>query len=378
MTVRVYRSTDAAAPVLTGTAGTLIALLDACLVNGYGALVTSSITQTGGIATLTTINPHGYLNSPKVKVAGATPSNYNGEFTATVTGANTLTFPVTGSPGSASVQGTVSKAGSGWTKAFSGTNAASYKQPVSGSNGFYLNVDDNTTANIARARGYETMSALATGTGLFPTDAQISGGAYLFKSATLDATARAWLLYCNGPTFYFFINQASAANWTTASCLAFGDFISYKAGDVYNTVMIGGETTTAVGSRLMALSSSNFSTATPGHYIARSHTQTGTSVLGSKVTDSVKAQGAGAIGGNGLPYPNGPDGAIYTAPLWLAELTQGVRGVMPGILNPLHQDPMTHGDTYAPATGDLVGKIFEYVHAVATNQGIFLEISDTW
>jgi hypothetical protein len=32
-----YRSTDASAPVLSGTVGALVALLDACLVNGYGA-----------------------------------------------------------------------------------------------------------------------------------------------------------------------------------------------------------------------------------------------------------------------------------------------------------------------------------------------------
>lgn len=41
MTVRVYRSSDASAPSLTGTAGSLVAILDACLVNGYGALAAS-------------------------------------------------------------------------------------------------------------------------------------------------------------------------------------------------------------------------------------------------------------------------------------------------------------------------------------------------
>ena len=33
----IYRSTDASAPVLTGEVGKLVDLLDACLVNGYGA-----------------------------------------------------------------------------------------------------------------------------------------------------------------------------------------------------------------------------------------------------------------------------------------------------------------------------------------------------
>lgn len=36
MTVRLYRSDDAGAPTLNGTAGSLIAVLDACLVVGYG------------------------------------------------------------------------------------------------------------------------------------------------------------------------------------------------------------------------------------------------------------------------------------------------------------------------------------------------------
>lgn len=37
MTIRLYRADDAGAPVLSGTAGSLIAVLDACLVNGYGS-----------------------------------------------------------------------------------------------------------------------------------------------------------------------------------------------------------------------------------------------------------------------------------------------------------------------------------------------------
>lgn len=45
MTVRVYKSTDVSAPVLTGQAGSLIAVLDACLVNGYGAKVAAGWTK---------------------------------------------------------------------------------------------------------------------------------------------------------------------------------------------------------------------------------------------------------------------------------------------------------------------------------------------
>jgi hypothetical protein len=41
MTVRVYTSTDASAPVLNESSGSLINVLDACLVNGYGSKVSS-------------------------------------------------------------------------------------------------------------------------------------------------------------------------------------------------------------------------------------------------------------------------------------------------------------------------------------------------
>jgi len=41
----VYLSTDASAPVLTGQAGSMIALLDACLVNGYGAKAAAGWTK---------------------------------------------------------------------------------------------------------------------------------------------------------------------------------------------------------------------------------------------------------------------------------------------------------------------------------------------
>lgn len=45
MPVTVYSSTDVGAPVLTGEAGSLIAVLDACLVNGYGTKTAAGWTK---------------------------------------------------------------------------------------------------------------------------------------------------------------------------------------------------------------------------------------------------------------------------------------------------------------------------------------------
>lgn len=66
----------------------------------------TSITQSGNVATVTTSAPHGLGsvgNQFYVEIAGvtgATASAYNGKFTVTVTGSNTFTYPVSGSPAS--------------------------------------------------------------------------------------------------------------------------------------------------------------------------------------------------------------------------------------------------------------------------------------
>jgi hypothetical protein len=51
MTVRVYKWTDAGAPVLTGLPGSLISLLDACLVTGYGTKAAAGWSKVAGSTT---------------------------------------------------------------------------------------------------------------------------------------------------------------------------------------------------------------------------------------------------------------------------------------------------------------------------------------
>lgn len=70
----------------------------------------ASITWASGIATVTTVAPHGLIvgSSLSLMIGGAVPSAYNGTWYATVTGANTLTFPLalTADPGPATTGGT--------------------------------------------------------------------------------------------------------------------------------------------------------------------------------------------------------------------------------------------------------------------------------
>lgn len=254
-----------------------------------------------------------------------------------------------------------------WTKPYTGTNKAAYKMP-SGTNERYLRVDDTGTTS-ARVVGYETMSDVNTGTGPFPTAVQMSGGLYWPKSST--GTAAPWIALSDGALVYLFIKYDNA-NWQG---VVFGDFDSYKASDAFNTLIVGETSAPSSFATNIDDISASTSTVATGHYIARSYTQVGSSITCGKVSDAT--QSGTTMGSTGMTYPSPLDGALHLAPVWLtqASATIGKRGLLPGIWNPLHLQPLAHGDTFS-GTGDLTGRSFEVI--TFQSGQVFIETSDTW
>lgn len=377
MTVRVYRSSEFGAPVLDGLAGSLINVMDACLVNGFGMLTITSLTQIDGVATAVTDSPHLYVNSPKVTIAGAVQPEYNGEVTATVTGSNTFTFPVSSAtPSPATGTLTTARASAGFTKAHQGTNLAAYRQPLSGANGFYYRVDDGG-GQYARVVGYETMSSISVGENPFPTESQVAGGLYAYKSVAASSVGRPWMLVTNGSLFYLLLNPNSDSGWISAQMLVFGDITSYRGGDAYATLIVGSPSASATANAFSTLSVSAATALHPGHFMARSYNQTGAAVTVGKSSDAAKSTGGVGMGKTGLTYPSPVDGALYSAEVYISEpVTSALRGVLPGLQNPLHSRPLLPGDIWIPA-GDLSGKTYEVVQLHSSAQ-CFLETSDTW
>ena len=255
----------------------------------------------------------------------------------------------------------------GWTKEFSGTNLACYRAPV-GTNRFRLYVDDTSTTT-ARLIGYEEMTSISAGTGLFPTTAQLSGGLYLAKTA-----AAAWKFFSNGRIFHLASKPSTA--WNVHS---FGDFLSDKAADAFNTIHIGQHSTGVTNSNFAILTAAMV-TVTNGHYIARPHDQTGSSLAVGKFSDTVRSNGATVMSNGGSTYPNPIGGALQMAPVWISDAiaANGARGLLPGVWNPLHPYPLADGDTFS-GTGNLTGRTFEAVCVQgAGSHQCFIETSDTW
>lgn len=267
-----------------------------------------------------------------------------------------------------------SKTALGWAKEFTGSNKRVYR-PASG-NRFRLRVDDSGTSQ-ARVIGYESMSDVDTGTNGFPTNAQVSGGLYWGKSTTANATTRDWILIGNDTFFILFVNSASASLFSTAIAMCFGDFTSYKSGDAFNTIIIGSTTADSTTNNVSVLSAT--AAAGTGVYVARSYTQSGTSINCGKH--------AGADFGNGMTvmcaatnvYPDAISGGMMLNRVYISESAAlPRRGYLPGVWTHLHTlaSGPAHGDTWTGDT-DAAGKTFEMVKFAASS-GCVIETSNTW
>ena len=105
MKIQIFKSTDTSAPVLTDSVGTLITLLNACLVDGVNSYTGVSWSRAGTLLTVTKAN-HGYLTADYITFSNSTDANIDSVADSsssilgekiTVVDANTFTKTVTNS-----------------------------------------------------------------------------------------------------------------------------------------------------------------------------------------------------------------------------------------------------------------------------------------
>lgn len=286
------------------------------------------------------------------------------------------------------VTGYGSKTAAGWTKPFTGTNVAAFKQGA-GSNGMYLRVDDTSTLTSARAArvvGYETMSDVNTGApSPFPTAAQTSGGGSWFTHYGSGSVAnpRQWMIIADEMFFWLHIltypEQATSTNYYR-ECYAFGDIIPFKPGDTTHTVLLANDSPTQPNSsEAYPFYGVSISSGLSRYRlsIARDFTNLGGPITMGWHADSVK--GSTSWGSGFLGYPHGPDGGLYLSPVWVHNPNYSpysVRGIMPGIWVPCHYDGILSQEQLVNGQGDLAGKTF-MCRRHYTQSALF-EISNTW
>jgi hypothetical protein len=385
-TVKFLHSAMSGAPVLNGTAGAMIGLLDACLVDGFGSGTVDSVVIASGVATVTRSAGHPMEVGSVSLISGATVSggSINGEQKVLSVTATTYTFDATGISNQTAT-GTISHklSAAGWTKQYSGTNLAAYKSSDVAANGNLLRVDD-TNAQYARCIGYETMSDVNTGTGLFPTTAQLSGGVYWPKSQASDSTSRPWILVADSRIVYLMVGYTSTSSVAFGFNHVFGDINSVKSPDVYATVLNGfASAVFGTNGANGGLDYDHADALNPGTglYMTRAYTGLGSSIKPRKNFPSICGNTATKSGGsNGfMAFPNYADGGLYVVSHYLIDdSSQVVRGVSPGLYcapQYITNQVFSNRDPVTGVTG-LTGKTLK---AVNSNTGVFFfDITGPW
>lgn len=321
MTTIVYSSSDDSAPQLSGTAGSLIAVLDACLVTGYGAKAAIGWTKPFTGANVAVFRqPVGTSNGMYLRIddsTSSTPSSATVRGYETMSGISTGTgeFPLVGQ--TANVY---------WVRSDGPTAAVRPWVLIGNERGFYLWTTVTTdTATYANTRLYYFVE-------LNPLNPSDIWGTVLYGDSTPQSTTNSHLSIVPQP----YARQTSVTQYRYAA-RPFGG--------------VGG----SVGINLLDYSFFN---------------STGTVPYGNDTNLA-----------NCMQYPNGPDTGLYLAPAHTVEVSapNSLRGPLRGLWAPLHGRPLANGDTFS-GTGSLAGRTFIALSLNSQSQTgqVFIETSNTW
>lgn len=328
------------APLLGAANGSLNAMLLACLVNGFNTQAVSSATASGGVVTFNFATDPGFPAQYTVQISGASNAAVNGNFRVQSAASNQVLVAIAGVPDGA-VGGTIylKFAPLGWTRPYSGTGLGAYRQGGTSATKRFLSVRDsatNTNGGQAFWRGYENMTAVSTGTGPFPTTAQVVGDGLVQVGPYAGVTQAPWLVVGTPRAFYLLTSQTSTDqpgdfnidSQAATSVSFFGDFDRpYKAGDAF-----------ACAVKTNASAASDF-------YAPRAHT----GAAGAVFLYTQGLIGSGVFGGfHPWPDPASNGLILADAPLMVDSTTGAARGHLPGVLSPWNSPLL--GNTLPPGT----------------------------
>ena len=376
------------APTLNGTAGSLIAVLDAFLVNGFGTKAVDSAQVTGGVCRLAITGASAALDHCVIQLAGVAGSGavLNGLQRVKTAAASYVEFACDLPDGPLSGAITFKIAPLGWEKVFTATNVAVYRSQDPSGTRMHLRVDDSSAVN-ARIVGYEDMSDVNTGVGAFPTSLQVSGGGYWPKASAAGLESRAWTLVGDSRSFVLHAHTASTSKGASGCVWGFGDFASLRSGDAYACALFcaSADVAALTAAQTNAMEYSGVSIATA--YLSRSFTGLGSAVAARHGSESfAPADGvAGAVASVAVPqYPNGPGNSLVLSRKVLVEPSIAWRGRLRGVHLPVQACHAAFAWLdMVDGAGDLVGKKLLAVKcgspAGTASQGVmFLDVTGPW
>lgn len=123
--IKFYMHTNNNAPQLQNAYGSMINVLDACLVNGINIGAVSSLTASGTTVTALFSSAHNLMQYQVIKITGVNQPEFNGEHRIlTIPDSSSVTFGLATAPSVTTATGTISASlpPLGWEKPFSSSN----------------------------------------------------------------------------------------------------------------------------------------------------------------------------------------------------------------------------------------------------------------
>ena len=329
----IYSYQDASAPTLNGTVGSLLTVLDAILVNGYGSKAAAGWTKP-------------FANSGNI---GCYRSG---------TGSTLMNYLVNDNAPNAT-PGAREASVVGW----------------------------EVLASIT--------GPLGTGTGQWPTAALANTTGYVawYKSTTADAVARPWIAYADAHTLYLIVYHQSASG-NGASFYMMGDFFSVRADatDAYRACLHGLTTTlsaaapgtTFINDVQVSASGTSGTGVTlytnSGCFAPRTWGGGGAAIRLNRCADSSTSTylNANISPMYGVVPISGADNALHMAPLRVFEQASGMfRGRFRGLYCPIHDVSFFGDGMTITGGGDYAGKTFRVFRGGPNSAVWIIETSNT-
>lgn len=264
--IKFYVHTNNNAPQLQNAYGSMINVLDACLINGVNIGTVSSLTASGTTVTVLFSSAHNLMQYQVIKITGANQSEFNGEHRIlTVPNAQSVTFELAAAPSITIATGTITASlpPLGWEKPFSSSN------PIGGGKAAYRSknlllpsrpflrvvdeLDPAYTATYAKyakvgivedmtdidtmpgvQAPYDSLNANKNWVGTGSGEAAYNGWARWYYATALSVTSsqsdtqvsaagnRNYVIIGTGETFFILNNHVSGLNYSL--CYGFGAF----------------------------------------------------------------------------------------------------------------------------------------------------------
>jgi len=231
--VKYFSSDMSGAPTATNAIGSLIGILDACLVNGFCVRTPDSVVIADGVATVSIGAGNPYPEHSVILVSGASNPALNGEWKVATSAASSLTFLCPGITNGAISGVSLKLAPADWSVPFSETNKRVYQSKDPDSTQCFFRFDN--TVNPCIHRGYTHMSNIDSGADEFPPAAQQATSIWHTSSTS---TPRSWQLIADGSFFYFsvFVTGVAASSNLLYLC---GDINRFIPNDKYAAITAG-------------------------------------------------------------------------------------------------------------------------------------------